>query len=770
MQRTVLLKFLCDELLNSSLVRQHLEQCAELSAESHQKLRSLTAEWKTLKIKEDILSNKAAKMDACSLVAGEVGLKEGLTGSLSNPGKCLVQPHTASDSPNNFGVFADSLCSEDISKDKIRFNSVDKSVSATNSETDSQNMNSINIEGPQKSVCAALDGCQLPTNLLSCVDSQCGEKSNKSFSISSNMPQEINSSDGAANIQGNQQKCEGRDTFADQQGQSINFDVPKCAVNESEPYHLELNAVRHDISVLQDSINSVESQLLKLSVRRDFLGIDSLGRLYWVSMMPGGCPCLVVDSSAPVLHGRRRINSRDPVDKFSGVRNCQISGKSTYQMLGVMKDLPPLISLPSNTASFSSPWVAYQTDAEIEELLGWLKDSNPKERELKESIMIWQKSRFKNFIHPENEDQVEHQEPNSMPGDREETVSNSLVTKATSLLEKKYGPFFEPGTPEVSKKRGKKATTNIEKLYRCECLEPIWPSRHHCMSCHKTLLNDDELEVHNDGKCSAGLPPSEKNTNISGFSKRTGNVKFETTCVKVRGDADTGGTSTSRCSELNSRLIMFSNKESACPFNFEDICSKFVINDSVKEIVKEIGLIDLGGIPSFVPSVSPYVSDSTVTLMSTKKDDAVADANESKASRGLGPQGNEGTATCHDDISSISTGSSIACKNNKAAKSSRSNLGGSEQKDGNFLFCSPASPMGVDGFCVVPLSSLRPLVGKVSHILRQLKISLLDIDAALPEVALRPSRSSLERRQAWHAFVKSAQTIYEVGLIFVVLV
>jgi hypothetical protein len=47
---------------------------------------------------------------------------------------------------------------------------------------------------------------------------------------------------------------------------------------------------------------------------------------------------------------------------------------------------------------------------------------------------------------------------------------------------------------------------------------------------------------------------------------------------------------------------------------------------------------------------------------------------------------------------------------------------------------------------------------KVSHILKQLKINLLDMDAALPRVAVRPSKAQLDIRQAWCAFVKSAGT------------
>ncbi|KAK7316429.1 hypothetical protein VNO77_35457 [Canavalia gladiata] len=735
-ERTFLLKFLCDELLNSSLTRQHLEQCAELSVELHQKLRALSGEWKSLKTREDIVSTKAAKIDTLSLnTAGEVGLKEGFSAILPNTGKCLVQPHTAGDNPSNFGAFVDSLPSEEITKEKSRFDSVDKSVSVTNSDSDSQNMNSIDVEGQFRNVSAA-------------VESQCTDKSPKSFPSPNHMPQEINGSGGAAHIQGNHQKCEGRDisnSMMCQQGQCVPVDVPQISVNESEPYHLELNAIKHDISLLQDSITNVVSQLLKLSVRREFLGTDSIGRLYWASAMRRGRSRIVVDASAALLHGRGMTFSKDNVEKFSVLPLCALSDKGSS----------PFMSQPSNALGNSSPWIAYETDAEIEELLGWLDDNDPKERELKDSLTLGPKSRFQELINVQTEGQVEDQGPISTSGNRERTVSNSLVTKASSLLEKKYGPFFECDTIEVLKKQSKKGrTTNDEKLFRCECLEPIWPSRKHCTFCHKTVSSDVEFEGHNDGKCNAGLPALDKNRDKSGSSKGRGNLKCDTSHEKFRVDAETAGTSINGCSKLSSRLIKFSNEESTCPFNFEDICSKLVTSDSNKELVREIGLIGSDGVPSFVSSISPFVSD--YTLLSTQMDGSVV-GGMPKASDSRVSSGNtDGAGTCHDRKSGMSTGRLAANESNNSNKSS---LG--EQRDGKFSFCSSALDMGVDGCCVVPLSSLRPLVGKVSHILRQLKINLLDMDAALPTIALRPSKAQIDRRQAWRAFVKSAKTIYE---------
>ena len=69
----------------------------------------------------------------------------------------------------------------------------------------------------------------------------------------------------------------------------------------------------------------------------------------------------------------------------------------------------------------------------------------------------------------------------------------------------------------------------------------------------------------------------------------------------------------------------------------------------------------------------------------------------------------------------------------------------------------------VDPHCVVPECSLRPLVGRAAQILRQLKINLLDMEAALPEEAFREWKVQSQRRRAWHAFVKAAEAIFEVS-------
>lgn len=73
MQRLFLLKYLCDELVSSALIRQHLEQCVEASAELQQKLRSCFMEWKSLKSREEVVAAKVAKLDTTMLSAVREG-------------------------------------------------------------------------------------------------------------------------------------------------------------------------------------------------------------------------------------------------------------------------------------------------------------------------------------------------------------------------------------------------------------------------------------------------------------------------------------------------------------------------------------------------------------------------------------------------------------------------------------------------------------------------------------------------------------------------
>lgn len=719
LQRTFIVKFLCDELLNTAIIRQHLEQCAETSTELQQKLRSLFAEWKNLKSKEEILVARAAKLDPNIVSSlGAVGIKES---SLSNHSK--GQTPALSDRSNCCGISTDDLSTLGGGREAVEPIGLDRNSSATDSQSNCQNP--LDTEDQLKDSHASVGESNTT-----------GDKLLKSseFPASNSSLNEVD----ASSLQP-----------LEQHGHSVAQLVPPVAVNELQGHHVELNSVKNDITLLQESIASVESELLKVSVRREFLGSDSMGCLYWASGTPTGHSWIIVDRSAALQSGRKMNNFRGLVGKSSALR-------SSIQPV-------PFLREQNNVVSSYSPWVSYQADGEINQLVSCLKNNDAKERELKESILHWQKLRFQEFQKNRSRGMDEFAAFSVPTSGEKVAFSDGLVTRAGNLLEKRFGPCAQLETTDIQKKRGKKARLpNGDKMYRCECLELIWPCRHHCLSCHRTFSNDIELEGHNDGKCNSVPLSHEKRKEISDSSKVKDNLKSDTNHEDSTGELSGVEIPKTGFSELSAKLIKFQDDGLACPYDFEDICSKFVTQDSCKDLIQEIGLIGSKGVPSFISSVSPCLSDSTLALISPQNDVGVrgdgSEAAESHVSLGNASI----TVAGRDTLSDRSPKRSATKEINDVVKFQRLALGYLEQREGTRSSGSRSSVMGIARCCVVPRSSLRPLVGKVSQISRRLKINLLDMDAVLPEEALKPSKSHLGRRWAWRAFVKSATTIYEV--------
>ncbi|KAF3444674.1 hypothetical protein FNV43_RR14367 [Rhamnella rubrinervis] len=768
-ERTFLLKFLCDELLNSAVIRQHLEQCAETSTELQQKLRYFSVEWKNLKSREETFVARAAKVDpSMPNAVGKVG-KEGLPSSLTNYEKGLGQSHALTDRSNYIGKLADDLQTLEGGREGIGINGPDGHSSGTNSECNTQNP--LDAEGQSKDVHADVDdsyAADIP------MDSQENDKSFFPIELtgSNSSPHEAEGSDRASGTPGNPQYM-ARDVSSDpplyQHGHCDPLDarsnnvaqhVPPVSANESQTDHNELNSIKNNISLLQESIINAESELLKVSVRREFLGSDSWGRLYWASATPSGHSRIIVDGCVDLQYVRKTTDHREKVGKGYFLKSSVPSVVDNQLHQGSKAGCPYQCER-NNAVDIHSPWVSYETDSEISELIGWLKDKDPKERELKESILHWQKLRFQGFQRNRVEDQDEVTELSVASNGEKAAFSNCLITKATALLEKRYGPCFELEIPDILKKRGKKArVTNDEKMYRCECLEPIWPCRHHCFACHRSFFSDAELEGHNDGRCNSASLTCEKGKEISDSSKAKGSLKSDTNREECTGEINRIGSVKPGFSGLSAKLIKFQNEGLVCPYGFDEICSKFVTKDSNKDLIQEIGLIGSKGIPSFVPTVSPYLSDSTLALVSPWKDVGVRSDGSEAAERPLSLGNTNMIISGHASLSDRSPRKSSADGIGEVPKSHRTALGCLEQIE-----------VGAGGgrWCVVPQSSLRPLVGKVSQILRRLKINLLDMEAMLPEEALRPSKSHLEKRWAWRGFVKSATTIYEMAQATIIL-
>jgi hypothetical protein len=358
--------------------------------------------------------------------------------------------------------------------------------------------------------------------------------------------------------------------------------------------------------------------------------------------------------------------------------------------------------------------------------------------------------------------QEEHQALSVITNNNNTAFANYLVTKAAMFLEKKYGPLVELHTSDKLVKRAR--VTGEGKMYRCDCLEPILPSRHHCLSCHRTFSDDIEFNEHNGGRCNLITPANAKSEYISGFVKVKGNMKSQTTQKVPISEMDVVETSRSGSSGLGSRLIKSQN-EGICPYDFSEISSKFVTEDSNKELVHKIGLIGSNGVPSFITSLSSDLNHSMSMLICHGENNGVVGDELSIDGRMVVSKGKKSESSAAlDNIYDNSSWKSVANEISKVSKTEKPPPGHVEHRKKKSSSNKHFPEIGAGFCCVVPRSSLRPLAGKVLHILRRLKINLLDMEAALPEEALKPSKVHLDRRLAWRVYVKSAGSIYEVCL------
>ncbi|XP_077237756.1 methyl-CpG-binding domain-containing protein 9-like [Tasmannia lanceolata] len=811
-ERIILLKFLCDEVLNSAVIREHIDQCADMSADLQQKLRSFSIEWRNLKFKEEILTARTAKGGVTGIFNG-IGntVREGMTTVFENHGRWVGQPPALS---NRLNGGPEENGSNDVNKypDPFYLNSIaEKLLNSSNNRTfdhyGPSNMMIAETEtlrrgGPVMGKAPVLE------NLLSCMISnlevskrqnplsmsivhqqESGELGKEKLAFSAqhgDVPTRVSGVENSSqrdlngtcdsNVERNISSLSSdiARTHLAEHGPSMpmgstmslnadnlllghHYNVHPEAAESQHASNLELNSVRNEISLLQDSIANVESQLLKVSLRRDFLGTDSAGRLYWVLGKSSKRPWLVVDASTPVQQKKRRVNEGgDLYAKSSG----GLASRHSTLPVGEIYPGASNASSPSDNESgdsilCSSTWVSYDSDTEIQELIGRLTASDSRERELKECILQCQRLRSQ-----QTENQVHDNPLVTAPkssNDEKSVAPQSLITKAAIILEKRYGPCLEVETIDIPKKRGKKAKASYdERMYRCECLEPVWPSRCHCLSCHQTFCTSIEFEGHNEGKCNSNLlVPDESKENES--SREGKGTRPESIREKEHaGEVDAINASKSGKFDFSARVIKFQKKELACPFDLEDISSKFITKNSNRELVQEIGLIGTKGIPSLIPS-TPYFLDETVMLICANKNNvdptlgsaAFEEPQLLSTSQGTGPAVNT-PQECLANVINEDVNMTEGCTLD--SMTDREVVGLSDSR-------IPALELGQS--CTVPESSLRPLVGKVSQILRRLKINLLDMDAALPEEALKPSRAHLSRRCAWRAFVKSAESIFE---------
>ncbi|KAL6983677.1 hypothetical protein U1Q18_017056 [Sarracenia purpurea var. burkii] len=713
-ERIFLMKFLCDETLSSSVLRDHLDHCAHMSADLQQKLRLLSSEWKNKKYREEVIASNLEKTNAVHNRVGELAPESSafvpnkdvkLMGKLPNRGNNILcfsgnYPHLE-DGPQGNG-------SNEYGGRHYRSFSKNKYCSSNTS---------------------LLTPSQVPQGLVS------------SDPISIHMVEPV------PYVHVNSEHM--------LNGHHSSFQSDASAF---EANNLEMSSLKHEISVLQESISSLESEFQKVSVRKEFLGRDSAGRVYWVFDRGITSSLMAVNRSVEVQQSTV-IRHGGPTESNSNLRTSQHGMENPSSSRGA--EVSSVYEYAQKNGVATSTWVSYQSDTGIGELIGWLSDGDARERELKESILLWKINKEKRSNNAENHIQKEEQLSCLKPSDGGKVPdSNFLASKAGTVLEKKYGPWLGSKATDISKKGGQKGKVTCDaRMYRCECLEPIWPFRHHCLLCHQTYSTSEELERHNDGMCSA---PSviTKNKRVNEDSLKGKRMATETS---VKKHPDNNGIDRATKSEKN-EIHCNVNKlqEPECPYDFEEISAKFVTQTSLKELVRDVGLIGSSGIPTFVPSESPYLSDPTLRLGPARKNEVDSGNELTEVENQLSIKGATIAGVMEWDSGSDYFPKYVENDRDEEASKAERLIFNSTNERGQLSSIKNKKPAdGVGKCCVIPESSTRRIVGRVSQILSQLKINLIDMDAALPEEALRPSMAHLEKRSAWRAFVKSAGSIYE---------
>ncbi|KAF5792149.1 putative histone acetyltransferase chromatin regulator PHD family [Helianthus annuus] len=238
------------------------------------------------------------------------------------------------------------------------------------------------------------------------------------------------------------------------------------ALEETEYWQLEAQKKIFLLKFLVD--RSLETSLIRMNLAelqtklaKKFLGVDSVGRIYW------GFP-YVSTNSGIVINGAMNTEI-DPFDHRTS--------HSEYNNFG--------------------QWYLFQSDEEISKLVGYLSVTDPCNTELRDSILLWQNTMLQNGQHTGGS--------KSMGGETVCSTSlnnlpsrNCLATNATMLIEAQYGSCKESdATNSAKKSRGK----NMVKWHRCNCLEPVFPSRYHCVNCHETFFTSVEFEHHKNSTC-----------------------------------------------------------------------------------------------------------------------------------------------------------------------------------------------------------------------------------------------------------------------------
>lgn len=727
------MKFLCDEALNSAIICDHMDRCGTRYGDLQQKLRSLNSERKLLKFKEEnLVANMEKTKGHVQGGSGESGLNE-MASMLTDDGKLKAQLSDGSKIPPFSGTLmqmedgqqakGQSDCSSTCILEK-QCATVNTLVSKASDAANQLQGQPSGVDHSPSSYTKG-PGCK---NALSVSIQLKDDQSEDNAGTNVDESQELGFggssvsalSSGQLMSEHNLSATSSEHAFAHVSSSPVHQSSIQANDSSSQEFSAQLSNLKSEITRLQDSIDTLESELLRASVRKEFLGRDSEGRLYWIFGRPGACPWILANGSS--------------------------NAERVFE--------------PDNLFRNFNSWMSYSAGTDVEELMKWLDDGDTRERELKESILQWQGNKSMDISYPNNDNLDRGIDVSNSQSSVEKAVdSDFLVTKAVRALEKSFGPCLEIWATDMPNNSHRGKFTHQGRMYRCECLELLWPSRHHCFSCHRTFPTGEELTEHAAERCKTFSTICQSSQVSEDFSKHKKMLRNEKSVEKCSGGMRTFPTS---LSEKHDNGSSFHDQplEHECPFNFQEILSKFKVENSLKEVVKEIGLIGSNGVVSFVQSRYPYLDDHSLNL-APAFDNAVGLGDVPSVSENQQQQSDYGinTGTSANEISGYLQSSKL----DKGKGVGKPEFAKSLLLSQRGKSVSTKDVPGISKSSIICESSLIPKVGKASEILRCLKINLLDMEAALPDASLRASRSHSNRRYAWRTFVKSAKSLYEVS-------
>lgn len=516
---------------------------------------------------------------------------------------------------------------------------------------------------------------------------------------------------------------------------------------------------------LEMEIEKVEAEIMKTASRRECLGRDALGRAYWALGWVGKVPWLVVEgmpSSSRLLNSGKEFSGNCAVDSGAEIASNERSMSSIQTPVRVQSGIRDLsMTGASHALSIEKvqtgvkEWVMYESDECIEQIIKWLKPTIHVEKNLKAAISKWCTLWSRKFSREKDQKQLSKART---------TTGVFLTTKAAAFLVKKFGPISWPNGPSElhAKKRGSlKKDSGEQKLFRCDCLELVWATRHHCPCCHETFDSLTELHDHNNGACSFA---SEEQAGILPVLSKVKKRKVEISNRVSRFTVDSmDGIKKKKAKRKLQEFV---------PPDLSFVVKLFSLPSSMRERVVQIGCIADKG-PTFMPplSCSPFFDPSL--SMTHPSGHFLSDItcigrrfHGIEEGAGYKQDGRLTDSNCMLSLqvtsgpSIINTASRPSLKAMLPSNSVSTTVGFNEGNNGMTNASERDAKLPFAKVCEGS-QTRAALFGKNMWILKRLKANLLDIESVLSIDALEPSRSQPKRRRAWRLFVKSSASIPE---------